>query len=109
VSAGERISLGRDGRTGAFRVAPRIESAGGQDSAEAGGAGRIAAPMPGLISQLNVAAGQVVAQGDTVIVLEAMKLMYSLPAQISGRVALVFCAPGDTVPAGAPLVEIEAE
>jgi 3-methylcrotonyl-CoA carboxylase alpha subunit/geranyl-CoA carboxylase alpha subunit len=49
-----------------------------------------------------------VAQGDTVIVLEAMKLMYSLPAQISGRVTLVFCAPGDTVPAGAPLVEIEA-
>jgi 3-methylcrotonyl-CoA carboxylase alpha subunit len=109
VSAGELLSLGRNGTAGGFRVAPRIESAGGKDAAEAGGAGRIVAPMPGLISQLSVVPGQIVTQGDTVIVLEAMKLMYSLPAQISGRVAQVFCAPGDTVPAGAPLVEIEAE
>jgi acetyl-CoA carboxylase biotin carboxylase subunit len=108
VSAGLLLSLGRNGTAGSLRVAPRIESAGGKDTAEAGGAGRIVAPMPGLISQLNVVAGQIVAQDDTVIVLEAMKLMYSLPAQISGRVAQVFCAPGDTVPAGAPLVEIEA-
>jgi 3-methylcrotonyl-CoA carboxylase alpha subunit len=109
VSVGELFSIGRSGTAGNFRVAPRIESAGGKDTAEGGGAGRIVAPMPGLISQLNVAPGQIVAQGDTVIVLEAMKLMYSLPAQISGRVAQVFCAPGDTVPAGAPLVEIEDE
>jgi 3-methylcrotonyl-CoA carboxylase alpha subunit len=109
VSDGVLIGLARDGRAGSFHVVPRIESAGGKTAAESGGAGRIAAPMPGLISQLNVAPGQCVAQGDTVIVLEAMKLMYSLPAQISGRVVQIFCAPGDTVPAGAPLVEIEAQ
>jgi biotin carboxyl carrier protein len=103
------ISLGRDGRAGDFRVMPRIETAGAKSAAEAGGAGRVAAPMPGLISQLNVAVGQSVAVGDTVIVLEAMKLMYSLPAQISGKVTEIFCAAGDTVPTGAPLVEIEAE
>ena len=33
--------------------------------------------------------------------------MYSLPAQISGTVTEIFCAPGDTVPTGAPLVVIE--
>jgi biotin carboxyl carrier protein len=87
----------------------RIETAGAKSAAEAGGAGRIAAPMPGLISQLNVAVGQSVTVGDTVIVLEAMKLMYSLPAQISGKVTEIFCGAGDTVPTGAPLVEIEAE
>ena len=103
------LSLSRNGRSTSFAIAPRIESAGGKAAAEAGGAGRIAAPMPGLISQLNVVPGQVVAQGDTVIVLEAMKLMYSLPAQIAGRVAQIFCKPGDTVPAGTPLVEIESE
>jgi 3-methylcrotonyl-CoA carboxylase alpha subunit/geranyl-CoA carboxylase alpha subunit len=57
---------------------------------------------------LNVAPGQPVAIGDTVIVMEAMKLMYSLPAQVSGTVKGIFCAVGDTVPSGAPLVEIEA-
>ncbi|MDB5393102.1 MAG: biotin carboxylase / biotin carboxyl carrier protein [Rhodospirillales bacterium] len=103
------ISLGRDGRAGDFGVTPRIETAGSKAAADAAGAGRVAAPMPGLISQLNVVAGQSVALGDTVIVLEAMKLMYSLPAQISGRVTEIFCAAGDTVPSGAPLVEIEAE
>jgi 3-methylcrotonyl-CoA carboxylase alpha subunit len=103
------ISLGRDGRAGDFRVMSRIETAGAKSAAEAGGAGRIAAPMPGLISQLNVAVGQSVTVGDTVIVLEAMKLMYSLPAQISGKVTEIFCGAGDTVPTGAPLVEIEAE
>jgi 3-methylcrotonyl-CoA carboxylase alpha subunit len=103
------ISLGRNGRAGDFRVVPRIETAGAKSAAEAGGAGRIAAPMPGLISQLNVTVGQSVTVGDTVIVLEAMKLMYSLPAQISGKVTEIFCATGDTVPTGAPLVAIEAE
>ena len=101
------ISLGRDGRAGDFRVIPRIETAGAKSAAESGGAGRVAAPLPGLISQLNVTVGQSVAVGDTVIVLEAMKLMYSLPAQISGTVTEIFCAPGDTVPTGAPLVVIE--
>ena len=102
------VSIGRNGNAQIFQIVPRIENAGGNIASEAAGAGRIVAPMPGLISQLSVTPGQTVAQGDTVIVLEAMKLMYSLPAQISGKVAQVFCAAGDTVPAGATLVEIEA-
>ncbi len=109
AGADGRISLSRDGVAANVRVAPRIESAGGKAAAEAGGAGRIDAPMPGLIRELNVMQGQVVAQGDTVIVLEAMKLMYSLPAQVSGTVTQIFCQSGQSVPAGAPLVEIEAD
>jgi acetyl/propionyl-CoA carboxylase alpha subunit len=109
VSGKDKISLGRNGKATDFSVIPRIETAGGKGQAEIAGAGRIAAPMPGLISQLNVAVGQSVGIGDTVIVLEAMKLMYSLPAQISGRVSEVFCAVGDTVPAGSPLVEITSD
>jgi acetyl-CoA carboxylase biotin carboxylase subunit len=103
------ISLGRDGRASDFTVRLRIENAGSGGAAEAGGAGRIVATMPGVIRQLDVAQGQTVTKGNTVIVLEAMKLMYSLPAQISGTVAAVFCAVGDTVAAGAPLVEIEGD
>jgi acetyl-CoA carboxylase biotin carboxylase subunit len=103
------VSLGRNGKSGGFRIAPRIENAGGGAASEAAGAGQITAPMPGLISQLNVTVGQSVTVGDTVIVLEAMKLMYSLPAQISGKVVQIFRAAGDTVPAGAPLIEIEAD
>jgi acetyl-CoA carboxylase biotin carboxylase subunit len=101
------IGLSRDGKVNEYRITARIESAGANIAAATGGAGRISAPLPGLISKLNVAPGQRVTQGDSVIVLEAMKLMYNLPAQISGRVAEVFCAAGDTVPVGAPLIDIE--
>jgi acetyl-CoA carboxylase biotin carboxylase subunit len=106
---GKTVSLGRDGSAARLSVAPRIENAGNKSATQAGGEGRIQAPMPGLIRQLNVEPGQTVAIGDTVIVMEAMKLMYSLPAQVSGTVKGVFCAVGDTVPTGAPLVEIEAD
>jgi biotin carboxyl carrier protein len=105
----EIVSLSQDGMARDFGIAPRIEHAGANSSAEIGGAGRIAAPMPGLISKLNVVAGQQVAQGDSVIVLEAMKLMYNLPAQVSGRVTEIFCTAGDTVAAGASLLDIEAD
>ncbi len=106
---GQAIDLGRNAASRTVIVVPRIANAGGKTAANGAGAGRIDAPMPGLISKLNVAVGQSVAQGDTVIVMEAMKLMYSLAAQISGRVAEMFCAEGDTVAGGAPLVEIVAE
>ncbi len=102
------VSLSQSGVVQDFRIAPRIESAGANITAETGGAGRISAPLPGLISKLNVTPGQQITQGDSVIVLEAMKLMYNLPAQISGRVTEIFYAVGDTVPVGAPLVDIEA-
>ena len=105
VSDGQ-VSLARNGTAANFAVAPQIESAGAKDASEAGGAGRITAPLPGLISQLNVTPGQTVTQGDTVIVLEAMKLMYSLPAQISGIVTEILCKAGESVAAGASLVEI---
>ena len=98
---GQTIDLGRNAASRSVTVTPRIANAGGQAAAQGAGAGRIDAPMPGLISKLNVTVGQSVAQGDTVIVMEAMKLMYSLPAQISGKVAEILCAEGDTVANGA--------
>jgi 3-methylcrotonyl-CoA carboxylase alpha subunit/geranyl-CoA carboxylase alpha subunit len=106
---GQTIDLGRNATSRSVTVTPRIANAGGKAAAQGAGAGHIDAPMPGLISKLNVVPGQMVAEGDTVIVMEAMKLMYSLPAQISGRIAEIFCAEGDTVAGGAPLVEIVAE
>ncbi len=105
--AGKAGDIGRAGRTASFRIAPRIEHAGTHAAADGGLAGRITAPLPGLVSKVEVAVGQDVVAGEPLIILEAMKLMYSLPAQISGRVTQLFCAAGDTVTAGAPLIDIE--
>ncbi|WP_231711200.1 acetyl-CoA carboxylase biotin carboxyl carrier protein subunit [Xanthobacter dioxanivorans] len=48
-------------------------------------------------------------KGETLVVLEAMKLLQSLPAPVAGLVAEICCAPGDTVAGGAPLVRLDPE
>jgi 3-methylcrotonyl-CoA carboxylase alpha subunit len=65
--------------------------------------------MPGKINSVEVSIGQSVRKGDTVIVMEAMKLILTLPAPIDGTVAAIHCAAGQTVAGGIRLVEISAE
>ena len=58
------------------------------------------APMPGLVLQYSVEVGNPVAAGDTVVVLEAMKMENSLPSPISGSVKALPQAPGASVSKG---------
>ena len=67
----------------------------------------IAATMPATVTAVMVAAGQTVARGDTLVVLEAMKMEIPLRAPRDGRVAAVRCEKGDQVDAGEPLVVVE--
>jgi len=69
----------------------------------------VIAPMPGLVAEVLVEAGQSVEVGETVVVLEAMKLMQNLTAQKSAMIAAVHCRPGETVSGGAVLIEFEKE
>jgi 3-methylcrotonyl-CoA carboxylase alpha subunit len=65
------------------------------------------APMPGLVKALFVSAGQTVAAGDRLAVLEAMKMEHSLTAARAGVVAEVLVQEGDQVEAGAALILLE--
>jgi 3-methylcrotonyl-CoA carboxylase alpha subunit len=65
------------------------------------------APMPGRVVSVHVAVGQVVAEGDRLVVLEAMKMEHTLTAGRAGAVAEVLVAEGDQVEAGAPLVRLD--
>ena len=107
---GDWISIAHAGRSNKFRVRPAIEWAGQRtaDSGDASGT-RVVAHLPGLVSAIHVAPDQKVAKGETVVVIEAMKLMHGLSAPASGRVAGVFCRQGETVTAGTVLIEIEPE
>ena len=71
--------------------------------------GRLIAPLAGLISAVHVAPGDSVAQGEALVVMEAMKLVHTLTAPVSGRVARVACAVGDTIAAKTLLVEFEEQ
>jgi acetyl-CoA/propionyl-CoA carboxylase, biotin carboxylase, biotin carboxyl carrier protein len=68
------------------------------DGAPAGGA--VVSPMHGTILTVAVAAGDQVAAGETVAVLEAMKMETSIPAHSAGAVEEVRVTPGDVVEAG---------
>jgi biotin carboxyl carrier protein len=68
--------------------------------------GQLKAPIPGQIARVIVAAGQTVASGDPLLVLEAMKMENEICSPCTGRVAAVHVAPGQIVALGQLLVEI---
>jgi biotin carboxyl carrier protein len=70
------------------------------------GAAAIAAPMPGLVTQVVAVVGQRVERGQTVIVLEAMKMENDLGAPRSGIVHQLNVAKGDTVTQGQVLAVV---
>lgn len=67
----------------------------------------IHAPMPGIILEVNVAEGDEVKKGDSLCVLEAMKMENTLTASRDGIVKTVNIAIGDTVDKGKLLIELE--
>jgi len=70
--------------------------------------GAITAPMPGLVKQVFVRAGQEVAAGDPIVVLEAMKMQHTLCADFAGRVENLTARQDQQVDAGVILAVIEA-
>ncbi|MFC5738394.1 biotin carboxylase N-terminal domain-containing protein [Sinirhodobacter huangdaonensis] len=67
------------------------------------------APMPGLVKAVFVAAGQAVAEGDRLAVLEAMKMEHTMLAARAGTVAEVLVEAGAQVEAGAALIRLADE
>ena len=71
------------------------------------GPAALKAPMPGLVVRIQVEAGQAVAAGAGVVVLEAMKMENELRAPTAGTVRTVRVAQGEAVEKGQVLVEFE--
>ena len=65
------------------------------------------APLPGVITEVKVAVGDEVKAGDTVVVLEAMKMANNLESEKAGTVKAVLVKEGDSVMEDTPLVVIE--
>lgn len=84
--------------------APKQESA--PAPAPSGDGNAVKAPMPGNILKISVTVGQKVAEGETLLVLEAMKMENEVAADRSGTVTRIIAAKGQTVETGDPLVVI---
>jgi geranyl-CoA carboxylase alpha subunit len=97
-----RLYLSIDGRAAQYRDLIRLD--GVQDAT--GGSGRIVAPMHGLLLEVRVAAGDTVEIGQTLAVLEAMKMHYEIVADAAGEVMEVMAVAGKQVAADDLLIEI---
>ncbi len=107
-----RVVAERDRRTvlagGRAWTLTLIDPLAGIDDAGEGG-GRLVAPMPAKVVSVSVAAGDTVAKGATLVVLEAMKMEHTITAPADGTVAGIPVAAGDLVEEGADLVVFETE
>lgn len=87
-------------------AAPAAAAPAPAKPAGAQGSVKVQAPMPGTILSVKVAVGQQVKKGDTVAVLEAMKMENEIPAPQDGTVSSVDVSNGATVETGATLVTL---
>lgn len=71
--------------------------------------GTISSTIPGKIVSIAVEEGNIVAEGDVVMILEAMKMQNEIQAPLSGNVTAVNCKPGDSIEANSPLIVIQPE
>lgn len=101
--AAGKLYLSIDGRANAYIDMIRLD--GMQE--ETGGGGRIVAPMHGLLLEVRVAVGDTVESGQTLAVLEAMKMHYEIVAEAAGDVVEVMAVAGNQVAADDRLIEIE--
>ena len=73
---------------------------------EAPGANTVKSPMPGTIVRVNASTGDTVKQGQSVLVLEAMKMENDIAAPKDGKITALYVSQGDTVQGGSVLFEI---
>ena len=100
-SDGSAVWLVDDGVPSRWSVA--VDRAG----ARAAG-GSLEAPMPGTVIDVRTEPGAAVAEGDTLVILESMKMELAIHAPADGTVADVFVATGQRVAQGEALVALEA-
>lgn len=103
------VALTIDGRPVEMTVMDELKAQALESLGEAAGSGTIHAEIPGLVYQVLVTEGQVIHQGDPLIIVEAMKMQNEMCAAVSGTVASIPVAEGQAVNPGDPLVVIEPE
>ena len=71
--------------------------------------GTVSASIPGKVVTVEVKEGDVVKEGQVILILEAMKMQNEINAPISGIISEINCSPGSSVEANIPLIVIKPE
>jgi acetyl-CoA/propionyl-CoA carboxylase biotin carboxyl carrier protein len=84
---GRTVWLGRGGQAWAITEVPAAGGRGGAAGAADNSAGTVRSPMPGTVRSVRVSAGDTVAAGQPLAVIEAMKMEHTVTAPLAGTVA----------------------
>jgi biotin carboxyl carrier protein len=101
AAAGDFVWIFHDGVTYRIEVPSASRRRGHQTH------GALSAPMPATVVAVKVAPGDEVTDGQTLIVLEAMKMELPVRAPGAGRIKAVCCKPGDLVQPDVSLIEFD--
>ena len=104
VSDVARLEIYHAGQAWSFEI-PDAHKSGAAEQ----GSGAVTAPLTGRVAVVAVVLGQTVTQGQTIAVLEAMKMEHSLSAPIAGKVVELLVSPDTQATKGALLLRIEEE
>ncbi len=77
-------------------------------NSEGGGSDEVLAPMPGKVTKILTSPNTKVRSGDALVMMEAMKMEYTLKSEIDGVVESIECVEGDQVALGKRLVKLKA-
>ncbi len=105
--AGRSVVVNVCGWSHTFRVVDRIERWSKTAASSTIPADAIVAPFPAAVAEIHVGPGDVVAPGDVLVVIEAMKMLHSLTADGAGTVAAIHVAIGTQVATNQVLITFE--
>lgn len=88
---------------------PKAESSEAEvtSSANINANNALKAPLPGVVTEIKVAVGDEVKEGDVLVVLEAMKMANNLESEKAGKVTAICVKVGENVMEDTPLVVVE--
>jgi len=105
AAQGDGMAVRLDGRTWVFKSAVHEQGTGEEEQDP----NQVVAPMTGTLISVLVSAGDVVHEGQDLIVLSAMKMEHRLTAVAAGIISEVLCAETETVDAGQTLIRVEID
>ncbi len=108
VKAGkQKVKLSEESYSSSASAASTSSTTTATPAAPATGGKPVVAPLPGTINEIKVKVGDKVNAGDTVVILEAMKMQNNIEAETSGTITSINVNKGDAVMEGDTLVTIK--
>ena len=106
-AAKQKVKLGSPAAAPVASASPASAAPAEKPAAPAASGKPVVAPLPGTINDIKVKVGDKVNAGDTVVILEAMKMQNNIEAETSGTITGINVNKGDAVMEGDTLVTIK--